>query len=154
MSVLIVIHNLLRWAVLLFGLLTVIRAIGGLSSGRMYNSGDNKMNLFFMISCDIQLLIGLILFFTQGWFEKIKSVGMGELMKDPTNRFFTVEHAGMMILAWILVHVGRTNIKRTTTDKAKHRKSLIFFGIALVIILASIPWPFRELIGRPYFPSL
>ena len=154
MPAVLIVHNLLRWAVLLFGLITVIRALGGLSSGRMYNGGDNKKNVFFMISCDIQLLWGLVLFFGGDWFRMLKS-GMGEVMKNPFTRFFTVEHAAIMILAWILVHVGRTAVKRTVTDKAKHRKSLIFFGIALVLILASIPWPFRgDLIGRPYFPAL
>ncbi len=154
MSAVLIVHNLLRWAVLIFGLITIIRAISGLTSGRMYNGGDNKMNLFFMISCDVQLLIGLVLFFGGDWFRLIKTSGMGEVMKNPIYRFFTVEHGSMMILAWILVHVGRTTVKRSVTDKAKHRKALLFFGIALVIILASIPWPFRELTGRPYFPAL
>jgi hypothetical protein len=26
--------------------------------------------------------------------------------------------------------------------------------IAMVLILAAVPWPFRELIGRPWFPGM
>ena len=117
---------------------------------RRYSGADNKSNLFFMISCDIQLLLGLVLFFSNGWFDKIKA-GMGEVMKNGHDRFFTVEHALIMIIAWILVHVGRSSVKRAATDKAKHTKMLIFFGLALILILISIPWPFREMIGRPYY---
>ena len=79
-----------------------------------------------MISCDIQLLIGLILYFSNGWFDRLKDLGNN--MKDPVTRFFTMEHMSMMILAWILVHVGRASVKKAGTDAAKHKKMLIFFG--------------------------
>ncbi|MEO7263766.1 MAG: hypothetical protein ABIW38_02585 [Ferruginibacter sp.] len=150
MQSVLVFHNLLRWAVLLFGLWTLINALSGVISKRLYSSNDNRSNLFFMISCDIQLLMGLILIFSKSWFDKIKG-GMGNLMHNPYDRFFTVEHAGMMVVAWILVHVGRSSVKRALTDNAKHKKMLIFFGLAFLIIIISIPWPFRELVARPWF---
>ena len=149
MQTILVIHSILRWAVLLFGAWTLLNALTGVMSKRIYNAGDNRSNLFFMISCDIQLLIGLILFFSNAWFDKVKA-GMGDVMKNPVDRFFTVEHAGMMILAWILVHVGRSSVKRAPNDAAKHKKMLIFFGLAFLIIIASIPWPFRAEIARPW----
>ena len=153
MNYTLVIHNILRWAVLLFGFWAVLSAISAVISKRKYNSNDNKSSLFFMISCDIQLLLGLILYFTGMWFEKVKS-GMGDVMKDPAERFFAVEHALMMIIAWLLVHVGRSMVKRAGTDAQKHKRTLIYFGIALVIILMMIPWPFRPPgIGRQLFPQ-
>jgi len=56
-----------------------------------------------------------------------------------------------MIIAWILVHVGSVSVKRAITPAAKHKRSLLFFGIAILIILAAIPWPFREAIARPLY---
>ena len=140
----------MRWAILLFGLWTLLNAITGIMSKRAYTANDNRSNLFFMISCDIQLLLGLALYFSNSWFDKLKT-GMGPVMKNSYDRFFTVEHTTMMILAWILVHVGRTSVKRASTDAAKHRKMLLFFGLALLLILAAIPWPFRTEIARPLF---
>ena len=106
-----------------------------------------------MISCDIQLLMGLILYFTGMWFEKVKA-GMGSVMKDPAERFFAVEHALMMIIAWLLVHIGRSMVKRTGSDAQKHKRTLIYFGLALILILAMIPWPFRQPgIARQLFPQ-
>ncbi len=155
MNYTLVIHNILRWAVLLFGVWTVIAALAAVISKRTYRSGDNKSSLFFMISCDIQLVLGLILYFTGMWFDSLKG-DMGALMKDPIMRpirFFAVEHALMMIIAWLLVHVGRSMVKRADTDAQKHKRTLIFFGIALIIILAMIPWPFRQPgIARQFFP--
>jgi hypothetical protein len=62
-----------------------------------------------------------------------------------------MEHALMMMIAWILVHVGRVSVKRAVTSPAKHKRSLVFFGIAILLILAAIPWPFREAIARPLY---
>jgi uncharacterized membrane-anchored protein len=149
MQSILVIHNLLRWAVLLLGVWTLINGITGYFGKRSFTVNDNRSNLFFMISCDIQLLIGLILYFNNGWFSRLKDLGHN--MKDPYTRFFTMEHLTMMLLAWILVHIGVATIKRATTDAAKHKKMSLFFGFAIVLILASIPWPFREAIARPWF---
>lgn len=153
MNYTLVIHGILRWAVLLFGVWAVFSALAAVLSKSAYKSSDNKASLFFMISCDIQLLLGLILYFTGMWFEKVKT-GMGAVMKDPAERFFAVEHALMMIIAWLLVHVGRSMVKRADSDAQKHKRTLIYFGIALLIILAMIPWPFRiPGIARTLFPQ-
>lgn len=151
MNYTLVIHNILRWAVLLLGVWAVFAALGAVMSKRAYKSSDNKVSLFFMISCDVQLVLGLILYFTGMWFDRVKS-DMGAVMKDAAIRYFAVEHALMMIVAWLLVHVGRTMVKRADTDAQKHKRTLIYFGIALAMILAMIPWPFRiPEIARPLF---
>jgi hypothetical protein len=149
MQTLRVLHNLIRWFILIFAFWTVISALTGLSGKREYSTGDGRSNFFFMLSMDIQLLIGLILYFSEGWFESLKH--LGESMKDPMARFFTMEHSVIMIIAWVLVHAGRVSVKKANTSKAKFRKTLLFFGIALVIILIAIPWPFREAVARPWF---
>lgn len=149
MQILLVLHNLIRWFILICAFWTVIRALSGLSAKREYNAADSRSNFFFMLGMDIQLLIGLILYFTGAWFEALKHIG--DSMKDPMLRFFTVEHSLMMIIAWILVHAGRISVKKASTPKAKFKKTLIYFGIALLIILIAIPWPFREAVTRPWF---
>ena len=141
-----VLHSILRWAVLIFGLLTVLNALTGIFKKRPFTESDNKSNLFFMISCDIQLLLGLILYFGNGWFDKLKN--FSEYKANGAVRFFIMEHLSMMLLAWVLVHVGRVAVKKAGTDAAKHKKMLLFFGLVLLLILAAIPWPFREA-GRP-----
>ena len=149
MQIVLILHNLLRWAVLLFGLWTLLNSLTGYFGKRNFTANDNRSNLFFMISCDIQLLLGLVLYFSNGWFSRLKDLGNN--MKDPYTRFFTMEHLTMMLLAWVLVHIGRASVKKVATDSAKHKKMLIFFGLAIILILASIPWPFREAIARPWF---
>ncbi len=153
MNYTLIIHNILRWAVLLFGIWAILNAVTGILKKRVYTSSDNKINLFFMISCDIQLLLGLILYFNGIWFSNLKN-NASVVMKDTVLRYFSVEHALMMIIAWVLVHAGRTMVKKGTTDAQKHKRSLIFFGIAILIILAMIPWPYKQMgIARNLFPQ-
>ena len=149
MQTLLILHNLLRWLVLLFAFWTLISAISGMAGKKEYTANDGRANFFFMLSMDIQLLIGLILYFSNGWFERLKN--LGDNMKDSMLRFFTMEHALLMIIAWILVHAGRISVKKAATSPAKFKKTLIYFGIALLLILISIPWPFREAVAKPWF---
>ena len=153
MNYTLIIHSILRWAVVLFGLWTLINALSGVFGKRKFTAGDNRTNLFFMISCDIQLLIGLILYFNNSWFTMLKT-NTKEVMANGAMRFFAMEHAIMMIIAWLLVHIGRSMVKRADTDAQKHKRSLIYFGIAILLILAMIPWPFRQVgIARQLFPQ-
>jgi len=149
MQTVMVLHNLIRWAVIIFGLWALFSAISGVISKRNYTSSDSKGNFLFMLSCDIQLVLGLILYFVNSWFDRLRDLGNN--MKDANTRFFTMEHALLMIIAWLLVHIGRVSVKRAVTTAGKHKRSLVFFGLAILIILASIPWPFREAIARPLY---
>jgi hypothetical protein len=146
-------HNILRWAVLLFGIWAIANAAIGYNKKSAYTSTDNKVNLFFMISCDIQLLLGLVLYFKGIWFDNLKN-NTSAVMKDAVLRYFSLEHALMMIIAWVLVHVGRTIVKKSNTDELKHKRTLIYIGTAILIIIAMIPWPYKQMgIARSMFPQ-
>jgi putative Ca2+/H+ antiporter (TMEM165/GDT1 family) len=64
----------------------------------------------------------------------------GAAMKDSGIRFYAVEHFSMMFIAVVLVHIGRAKSKKAKTDLAKFKTATIFYLLALVIILAAIPW--------------
>jgi uncharacterized membrane protein len=151
MQIVLAIHNVLRWAVIVFGVWSVINALTGILTNRPFTKNDNRSNLFFMISCDVQLLIGFVLYFTNGWFNRLTH--LADNMKNPYSRFFTMEHISLMCIAWVLVHIGITIVKNTTEDSNKHKKMLLFFGIALLLIVAAIPWPFRAALGKAWFPA-
>jgi uncharacterized membrane protein len=88
----------------------------------------------------------------------IISVGAPEgvsVMKDPFYRFFWVEHPVGMIIAIVLITLGRGMAKKAVADEVKYKKAFIFFLLALIVILATIPWPFRGgIVGRPWLPGM
>ncbi|MBC9912433.1 hypothetical protein [Chitinophaga varians] len=144
-------HSILRWAIVLAGLWAVIRAFKGVSGKTPFTVADNKAGLFFMIFCDIQLLVGLLLYFVFSEKAKAGLANMGAAMKDPVARFFTVEHTLMAVIAIALVHIGKSKVKKATSDAQKHKLALIFYGIAFILILALIPWPFRQALGANWY---
>ncbi|MVT10766.1 cytochrome B [Chitinophaga tropicalis] len=142
-NTLLIIHSLLRWAILLAGIWAVLRAFKGVSGKTAFTGADNKAGLFFMIFFDLQLLVGLLLYFVSPTVQTALG-DMKAAMKDGILRFYAVEHITMGIIAFVLVHIGRSKVKKATTDALKHKKALIFFGITLILVLLLTPWPFRE----------
>ncbi|SFW70038.1 hypothetical protein SAMN05661012_03659 [Chitinophaga sancti] len=143
MQTMVIIHSLLRWAILLTGVWAVFRAWKGVSGKTPFTGADNKAGLFFMISFDLQLLVGLIVYFTSDVVTAARA-NVGEAMHSSLQRFYLVEHITMAAIAFILVHIGRAKVKKASTDALKHKKGLIFFGIVLILVLILTPWPFRE----------
>ncbi|MCG2617688.1 hypothetical protein LZZ85_25530 [Terrimonas sp. NA20] len=151
-------HNLLRWVVLILLLVSIFKAYTGWQQKRSFTAGDRKVWLFTLISSHINLLIGLFLLFLgkQYGILKIKDQlpeGIS-IMSNKPLRFFWIEHPVFMIIAIILVTAGYKMAKKPIADELKFKRAFWLFFIALLAILVAIPWPFREVIGRPLFPGM
>ena len=151
MSVLLLLHSILRWVILFLLVAAIVKSYNGMSSGRSFSEGDRKVSLFLMISAHTTLLIGLYLYFFGAWgFASIRNLGFGEVMKNKAARFYAVEHIFGMLVAIVLITIGRGVAKKSIPDLAKHKRTFWYFLVALVIILATVPWPFRAEIARPW----
>jgi hypothetical protein len=139
-EIILLLHSYLRWVVLILAAIVILRAIKGVMSGSPFTDSDRKPSLFLMISADVQLLLGLILYFNNGWY-----VFHADTMKIAETRYFSVEHITAMVIAWILVHVGYAKIKKGVGLVKTHKTALIFFGIAILLVLAMIPWGMRPM---------
>ena len=134
------VHNLLRWAVLLGGLYAITKSVLGIMHKRDFTKQENLSHALFVGFCHLQLLLGLILYFISPVVDQALANGMGAAMKDPASRFVAVEHISTMIIAIVLIQVGRTLSKKQTEAMAKHKKAVVFFSIGLILILSRIPW--------------
>lgn len=149
-------HNLLRWVVLILLLISIFKSYTGGSSNRAFSPGDRKTWLFTMIAAHITLLLGLYqwLIGRYGLLSYVKPEG-SSMMKDPFLRFFQVEHPVSMLLAIVFITLGYGMSKKPVEDGVKFKKALRYFILALILILAAVPWPFRgDIIGRPLFPGM
>lgn len=135
-------HSSLRYVLLIFLVVTIINSI--LKLKKEYNRTDDKLSLLTFIFAHTQLLIGLGLYFMGSKGMSYFSMGMGEVMSNSVFRFFAVEHLVGMLVAIVLITVGRIKMKKLTDATAKHKTTLIYYAIALILILVSIPWPFRH----------
>lgn len=130
-------HSYTRWLVLLAAILAIVLPF----VNKTLSSKSKLPGLALMISCDIQLLLGLTLYFIYSPLGmKAFESGMSTVMKTAMMRKIAVEHLILMIVAITLVHIGYSKVKRATDAAQVSKTSLTFFGIALVLMLAGIPW--------------
>jgi hypothetical protein len=143
-------HSWLRWAVLVTGLVAWFRAIAGKTAKRPWTPQDELWGLLLTISVDLQFLVGVVLY---GFLSPITRLGLRNFaaaMQINVARFFTIEHVIGMIVGIALVHIARVKIRKTTDAPRKHRLAMVLFGIALVVMIVSIPWPGMP-VARPLF---
>ena len=131
-------HSELRWVVLALLVVTLVK--GWQNRQSYFMAGQAKLGLFTMISMHIQLLSGLALDMMKGGASMLGKPGV---IRATVMRFLTVEHLVGMLLAILFGTLGHILTKRTASDDMKHRRQLRYFGIALLLIVASIPWPSR-----------
>ena len=144
-------HSLLRWVILILLVVAIVKSYAGMTAVKPFSAGDKKVGLFLMISAHTTLLVGLYLWFFGPWgVANIGNLGFGAVMKDRVLRYYAVEHTAGMLIAIVLITIGRGVAKKRIPDAVKYKRTFWFFLIALVIILATAPWPFRAGIGRPW----
>ena len=133
-------HSGWAYITVLILIIAVANAIIGVTSNKEFQEKDLRIPLFALIIAHIQLLIGLLAYFTSAQFALLKEQGMGAAMKDPEIRLVIMEHPLMMILAVVLITVGFSKHKNKSTDKAKFKTIALYYGVALLFVLSRIPW--------------
>jgi len=134
------IHSFWAYLVLAMLLIAAFNAIKGLRSKKEFQAKDLRISLFALITVHIQLIIGLIAYYTSSYYTTMRSVGMGEVMKNSELRKPLIEHPAMIIIAVILITIGFSKHKSKTSDSGKFKSIATYYTIALLIILGMIPW--------------
>ncbi|MEX2589001.1 MAG: hypothetical protein WD334_02275 [Chitinophagales bacterium] len=135
-------HSLLRYILLFALILTVVNAFIKWKGNKPFTAVDNKLSLYTLIFTHLQLVLGLVLYVISDKVQ-IALMEMPEAMGETALRYWAVEHITAMLIAVALITVGRVRSKKQETDAGKHKQVAIWMGIGLLIILLSIPWPFR-----------
>lgn len=142
-----VLHSIIRYLILLGGITAIVFALKGIKNAT--NVPRLKAaSLIFLIFTHTQFLIGACLYVINKWYLPFLE-NFSAAMKIKTIRFFGIEHITMMLIATILVTVGHSKVKKAIVSHSSVKTSAILFIIAIVIMLAAIPWPFRDL-GRDW----
>ena len=147
-SVVLAIHNILRWVVLILAVIAVVRAYMGWFGKKGWSPIDRKVGMFVGMSIDIQLLVGLLLYVFFSPLTRGALQNFGAAMSVSTMRFFAVEHVVFMVLAVVFAHLGSILPRKVEDALAKHKRAALWFTLTLLIVLAGIPWT------RPLFPGL
>jgi len=129
-------HSGLRWVLFILLILAIVNAFRKWKTGAKFTGKDKLLGILTIAFTHTQAILGFVLYFVN---EKYK--GFSE-MGNKVARFYAVEHLLGMLLAVVFITIGYSKAKKATKDSAKFRKIFIWFLLALILILVSIPWPF------------
>lgn len=130
-------HSYMAYLVLLGLLISIIVALVGMAGNKPFTQKDRKMALLGLIPAHLQWVIGVIVYFVSPWGI---SNATGAAMKDATSRLYILEHPLTMIIAVVLITIGYAKAKRQFDSSNGFKSVAIFYGLALILILARIPW--------------
>ena len=144
-SIMLPLHSIVRWLVVIAAVAVVGRALYAWLTKKDWTALDDRLGMIFPMVMDIQVLVGLILYFFASPITQTALKDFGQAMKNADLRYFAVEHIFMMLVALVVAHVGRAVSRKAATAPAKHRAAALLFSLSIVLVLASIPW-FRPLL--------
>lgn len=130
-------HSYWAYLVLVVLILATFNALIKFFGDKEFDAKDFRISLFTLITMHIQLLLGIILWFTKGYFDEMS---VGEVMKSDAVRKLAVEHPATMLIAVALVTIGYSKHKKKLVSKPKFKVLAIFYTIALALVLYMIPW--------------
>ncbi len=143
-------HSWNRWLILIAGILVIAAAMKGLMSNSDFTRFQKRWSTVFIGSLHLQLLVGFVMYFFLSPFTAQALNDFGAAMKDSVLRFWAVEHTLVNVIAIGLAQTGSILAKRAGTPQSKHRRTLVWTGIALILILAMIPLGMMG-VSRPLF---
>jgi hypothetical protein len=157
-AVVLTIHSWLRWAALLLAIAATVNAArplpadvsAGSAAASRVSWTKSWWDTLLMLAVDLQVLVGLFLYFGLSPFTKQAMENIGEAIQVPPLRFWAIEHAGGMFAAVILVRMGRVLASNAKEPSAARQRRLICFALATLLMVAVIPWPGLPM-GRPLF---
>lgn len=147
-NVILTIHSIVRWLVILTATIAFGRALSGLLGKKTWSALDDQWDRIFLDVLDIQVAAGGILYFFASPITAAVFRNLGVVAQNPALRYFTLDHALMMVLAMMAAHIGRNRSRNAADDRKKFQQAALWYGLAIVLILAAIPWPFLA-VGRP-----
>jgi hypothetical protein len=116
-------HSGFRWLALLLPLIILVKSMIGFYGKKEY-----------------QKILGISLYFFFSPITQAAFADFGAAMKDPSIRFWAIEHISIMTLVTIIVTIGSAKTKKALSSQGKFKNQLVFFGISLALMLISIPW--------------
>jgi hypothetical protein len=148
-STVLTIHSWVRWPTVLLGVAATLNAFRVRSDATQPPPGS-RWDWLFMLAVDLQALLGLLLYFGLSPFTKDAMRDLAMAMGDPRLRFFVFTHVAAMVVAVVAVRAGRVFAMSEHPSSARRTGRYVCFGIALLVMVAGVPWP-GLVYGRPLF---
>ena len=129
-------HNLLPYLLIPIVILAVIKYFLVAFLGKESSIKECKLLSISMILAHLQLIFGILVFSKFAF----SNPDWTEIMKNTESRETFIEHPFMMLIAIILISVGKVKAKKTEDNTKCAKITFTYFFIALALILFSTPF--------------
>ena len=120
-------------------LLLLIKSAVAYHKDKPHTEGNKNNGLLLLVVSHLQFLIGCVLYF----FSLLSSTSIFDFslaLTDSLTRLFTLEHPLVMIIALVFITMVYSKFKKAISNALKHNVKMIYYSIALILILSIIPW--------------
>jgi hypothetical protein len=134
------VHSIVRWFALIIGIVIAVLSWLGWLGKKDWSERDRKWGMYFTIAMDIQLLLGLLLYF---FFSPITRIAFQNFSAAMSNRglsFFAIEHPLAMILAVVFAHLGSALSKKAPDSVSKYKRAAIWYSLSILLMIIGMPW--------------
>ena len=138
-STILSLHHYISFLALILLLVAAVNGFLGTREEKIFNNTFRKINLFTLISVHTMFLLGVILLVISP-VATAAFADMGAAMKDGATRKAIIEHPFTNVLAVILATIGNAKSKKAISHGSKFKASMIYFGLALILILSRLPY--------------
>lgn len=147
------VHSSVRWLLLAGLTWSIARGVAAWRRPDAWSSRDATIVRATVGLADVQLVLGVVIYkWYSPWLAALH-MDFAASMKTEIVRFFGAEHPGAMLVAIVGLHATSIWMRRASEDRVRARRVVIGFGLASVLIVAAIPWPWWWF-GRPLLPHL
>lgn len=140
-------HSVLRWLILVTTTLLIIISVKNYSQNKDYSKFDNILRSSSLGFLHLQFLIGFFIYFI---FSPYANSFLNFQFDNYELAFFGIYHFVLGIAIVVIATIGNVKIKKEIESKQKYRNTIIYFGIALILIILMIPWhrPLFRMMGH------
>ena len=132
------VHSIISVAFLVIAVWLFYRSLIGFFKNKSYTRLDKALSHAFIFNLYLQLVFGLILMANPAAISGQELVSQDMTIKLVTKRFWPIEHIVLMLFALFIANLGLIFSTSTQNEKEKHRKVLVYYTIAILMIGLSL----------------
>ena len=132
------IHTIISGTFTIIAIWLLIRSVRGIIRNNAYTGLDKYLSYGFIITLYLQLIFGLILFANPEASAGNEYAGVEGALKLASKRFWPIEHIVLMLFALLIANLGLIFSNQSQIDREKHKKILVYYVIALIMIAVSL----------------
>lgn len=129
-------HVTISGAFVIIAIWLIVRSAKGMIHRHPYTLLDKYLSYGFIVLLYLQLIFGLIIF-AMPVSADAYSPAEGAI-RLVSKRFWPIEHIVLMLFALFIANIGLIFSNQTADSREKHRKILIYYSIAVVMITVSL----------------